>query len=262
MQLHYHRAGAGQPLVLMHGIGMRWQAWEPVLPRLESERDVIAVDLPGFGASPMPPPGTPAGIGSMTGLVTAFLDSIGLETPHCAGNSLGGWISLELAKQGLARSATALSPAGFHNDLERFFQRTSLAITRRLCKLVAPHADRLASPRAIQALLAGQYFAKPGQLSPAYVAANIRAVASARWFDETATAITSREHFSGGERVKVPVTIAWGEHDRLLLPRQARRAQRAIPSARMITLRGCGHVPMPDDPEQVSGVLLQGSSGG
>ncbi len=110
MELNYHRAGAGEPLVLLHGIGSRWQIWEPVIGALAAEREVIALDLPGFGASPMPPTGTPAGIGSLTELVSEFIDQIGLERPHVAGNSLGGWLALELAKRGNVRSATGLSP--------------------------------------------------------------------------------------------------------------------------------------------------------
>jgi pimeloyl-ACP methyl ester carboxylesterase len=261
VQLNYHRTGRGQPLLLMHGIGMRWQAFSPVLPRIAAERDVIAVDLPGFGASPMPPRGTAAGAQSLADLVAEFLSGIGVERPHAAGNSLGGWISLELAKRGLVRSATGLSPAGFHNDRERIFQRASLASTRRGCRLLAPYAGRLMRPRLARAVFSGQYFAHPSRIPPEEAAASIRAVAGAPWFDETLRAITDEDRFEGGEQIAVPVTIAWGEHDRLLLPRQARRAQRAIPSARMVTLRGCGHVPMPDDPEQVAGVLLEGSAG-
>jgi pimeloyl-ACP methyl ester carboxylesterase len=260
VQLNHHRAGQGEPLLLLHGIGMRWQAWEPVLPRLEEEREVIAVDLPGFGASPMPPPGTPAGVPSLTRLVVEFLREIGVEQPHVAGNSLGGCISLELAKQGLVRSATALSPVGFHNEREGIFQRTSLALTRRGCRLIAPRAEVLLKPRLARVLMSGQYFAKPGRIPAEVTAANVRAVANAPWFDETRRAINSEDRFTGGEQIAVPVTIAWGEHDRLLLPRQAARAQRAIPSARVVTLRGCGHVPMSDDPEQVARVLLEGSA--
>ena len=70
------------------------------------------------------------------------------------------------------------------------------------------------------------------------------------------------ERFSGGEEIDVPVTIAWGEKDRLLLPRQAARAAEAIPTARIVTLYGCGHVPTYDDPEQVASVLLDGSGPG
>src|SRR5437016_8324199 len=126
MELNYHRVGAGEPLVLIHGIGSRWQVWEPVLDRLAAERDVIAIDLPGFGASPMPPPGTPAGIESLTSLVSDFLDSLDIDRPHVAGNSLGGWISVELAKLDRVRSATGLSPAGFFNDREANFAVWSL----------------------------------------------------------------------------------------------------------------------------------------
>ena len=106
MNLNYKRAGSGEPLVLIHGIGSRWQMWEPVIPLLQPHRDVIALDLPGFAQSPPPPPGTPPGIDSLVRLVAEFFPSLGIERPHVAGNSLGGWIALELAKRGLVRSAT------------------------------------------------------------------------------------------------------------------------------------------------------------
>jgi len=259
MELNHHREGAGEPLVLMHGIGMRWQAWEPVLPLLAPEREVIALDLPGFGASPMPPTGTPAGIEPLARLVGEFLDSVGVERPHVAGNSLGGWVALELAKQGRARSATGVSPAGFHNELQGRYQRASLWTTRRVTRMIAPHADRLLRARLARVAVGGQYFAKPIRVPLDAMIANVRAVAAAPWFDETLRAITG-EHFTGGEQISVPVTIAWGERDRLLLPRQAQRANAAIPGARMVTLRGCGHVPMWDDPGQVASVLLEGSA--
>jgi pimeloyl-ACP methyl ester carboxylesterase len=259
MELNYHRVGSGEPLLLMHGIGMRWQYWEPQLPRLAAERDVIAVDLPGFGDSPMPPPGTPAGPRSLTRLMAEFIGSLGLDRPHVAGNSLGGWISLELAKQGLVRSATALSPAGFHNNWERFFQRASLQLAARSSRLLAPRADRVMRASAGRALFA-QYFAKPTRVPPDAMAASVRSAAAAPWFDATIRAITTPEVFSGGEQITVPVTIAWAERDHLLLPRQARRAQALIPSARVITLRGCGHIPMYDDPDLVASVLLEGSA--
>ncbi len=82
-----------------------------MLDRLDPGRDVVALDLPGFGASPPPAPGTPPGIESLTRLVAEFLDELGLERPHVAGNSLGGWLALELAKRDRVASATALSPA-------------------------------------------------------------------------------------------------------------------------------------------------------
>ncbi len=261
MAINYHRTGTGPPLVLIHGIGHRWQGWEEVIDRLAGERDVIALDLPGFGNSPMPPPGTPAGAGSLTNLVTDFLDGLGLERPHVAGNSLGGWISLELARRGRVASATALSPAGFHNGPEAIYQRTSFRILIAVTRLIAPNAEQILTRPRLRQLAFAQLVAYPLQLPREEIGPSVRALANAPWFDDTLRAITE-EHFTDGEAISAPVTIAWGEHDRVLLPRQAKRAARAIPSARMLTLTGCGHVPMTDDPDQVTRVILAGSANG
>jgi pimeloyl-ACP methyl ester carboxylesterase len=259
--LNYHRAGSGPPLVLIHGIGSRWQVWEPVLERVAAERDVVAIDLPGFGASPMPPPGTPAGMESLTRLVIEFCSDIGFTRPHVAGNSLGGWISLELARQGAVRSATALSPAGFHNRTEAVYQRASLWMAARGARLLAPRADRLAASPGWRKALFGQMAARPENVPAADVGPTLHALANAPWFDETLTALIN-QRFTGGEQIAVPVTIAWGERDRLLLPRQAPRAGRRVPRARMVTEWGCGHVPTYDDPEQIARILLEGSAAG
>jgi pimeloyl-ACP methyl ester carboxylesterase len=88
---------------------------------------------------------------------------------------------------------------------------------------------------------------------------NTRALADAPWFDETLPARRAYE-FSDSRDIEVPVTVAWGAKDRLLLPRQARRAARALPRSRVLLLEGCGHVPTWDDPELVARVLLEGAA--
>jgi pimeloyl-ACP methyl ester carboxylesterase len=123
-----------------------------VIDRLAGERDVIAIDLPGFGESPMPPVRMRAGAGSLTDLVTDFLDDLGVERPHVAGNSLGGWISLELAKRGRVASATGLSPAGFHNRLEAIYQLTLFRILIRTTRLIAPNVERILSRPRLRAI--------------------------------------------------------------------------------------------------------------
>jgi pimeloyl-ACP methyl ester carboxylesterase len=260
MDLNYHRAGSGDPLVLIHGIGSRWQMWEPVLPLLEARHDVIALDVPGFGASPPPPPGTPPGVPSLAALIRQFLDDLGLERPHVAGNSMGGWISLELAKQGRVRSATALSPAGFHTRREAAYERAVLWTTVRAARLLDPFVDRIAAFKLGRKLAFGAFFAHPERLTPVEAADSTRALAGAPWFDEMLPALAS-DRFRDGGSMAVPVTIAWGEKDRLLLPRQAPRAARAVRGARLVVLRGCGHVPTYDDPDQVASVMLEGSGG-
>lgn len=261
MQLNHHRSGSGEPLVLIHGIGHHWQGWQPVIDRLEGVREVIALDLPGFGRSPMPPPGTPPGAESLAGLVATFLTDLGLERPHVAGNSLGGWISLSLARNGVARSATALSPAGFQSPAEGRYSRASLTLSRHTSRMIANRAESLLRPPAMRKVAFGQVVQHPERIPEAAIGPSVRALAFSPWFGPTLKAITTGPQFTGGEQIAIPTTVAWGEHDRLLLPRQAGRAAAAIPSARMLTLTGCGHVPFYDDPDQVARVLLEGSSG-
>ena len=79
---------------------------------------------------------------------------------------------------------------------------------------------------------------------------------------EPALAAFGPYRFAAGDELRVPVTIAWGTRDALLIPRQAARARRLLPSARHVTLQGCGHVPFHDDPEAVAAVLLAGSREG
>ena len=111
----YSRAGAGEPLLLLHTLGTDRHMWDPVLARLTAERDVIAIDMPGFGES-APLPGARVSPEALAGAIAAFLTELGIDRPHVAGNSLGGWIALELARTGHARSVTAIAPAGLWRE--------------------------------------------------------------------------------------------------------------------------------------------------
>ena len=113
MGLAYERQGAGPPLVLLHGVGHRRQAWGAVLRLLAPHRTVIAVDLPGHGESPpLRLAGRPA-VRAIAEELFAFFDELGLDRPHVAGNSLGGALALAAGARGRAATVTALSPAGF-----------------------------------------------------------------------------------------------------------------------------------------------------
>lgn len=112
MELGYERGGAGEPLVLIHGLGGTRRIWRPVFDRLAAERDVVAVDLPGFGDSPQLPAGVAPIAANLGAAVGDLCAQLGFERPHLAGNSLGAWSALEMAKAGRAASACCLSPAG------------------------------------------------------------------------------------------------------------------------------------------------------
>lgn len=259
MDIVFERRGEGPPLVLLHGIGHRWQGWEPVLDRLAAERDVIAVDLPGFGASPPLPLGTPYTVEASLEVMGKTFAELGLRRPHIAGNSLGGLLALEAAARGLVSSATALSPAGFFNAFELRYAALALRACRLAAGVPAPLMQGLARSPRRRRLMFGMIYGRPEILAAEALLEDARALRACTAFEPTLRA--GRTHRFRGPCGDVPVTIAWGTRDRLLRAGQAVRAQQMLPEARFVWLQGCGHVPMGDDPEQVARVLLEGSAG-
>ncbi|MFJ5290607.1 alpha/beta fold hydrolase [Streptomyces sp. NPDC088348] len=254
----YERTGSGVPLLLLHGIGHHRQAWDPVVHILAAEREVIAVDLPGFGASPALPAGVPYDLASVVPVLGAMCEALGVQRPHVAGNSLGGLLALELGSRRLVRSVTALSPAGFWTPAERRYAFSTLTAMRQGARLLPPTAvERLSRSAAGRAALTGTIYARPGRRSPEAVVAETRALRAATGFGETLAA--GRDVLFTSEVSAVPVTVAWGTKDRILLRRQGIRAKRTIPGARLVRLPGCGHVPMSDDPALVARVILDTS---
>ncbi|MFI8259634.1 MULTISPECIES: alpha/beta fold hydrolase [unclassified Streptomyces] len=251
----YERKGAGAPLLLLHGIGHHLQAWHPVTDILAAEHDVIAVDLPGFGASEPLPQGVPYDLSTFVPALGSLCAALGLERPHVVGNSLGGLLALEMGRSNLARSVTALSPAGFWTEAERKYAFATLR-AMRVGALTLPHStlERLSRSAAGRAALTGTIYAHPARRSPEAVVAETLALREATGFEETLAAGRSVRFTS--DVPGLPVTIAWGSRDRLLLPRQGVRAKHTVPDARLIRLRGCGHVPMNDDPALVCRVVL------
>ncbi|WP_151482360.1 alpha/beta fold hydrolase [Streptomyces albicerus] len=256
--LAYARVGSGDPLLLLHGIGHHRQAWDPVVEILATERDVIAVDLPGFGESPALPDGLPHDLSTMNAALTALCEELELERPHVAGNSLGGLLALELGREKLVRSVTALSPAGFWSPVERRYAFGLLLAMRAAARsMPLPVIERLSRSAAGRTVLTSSIYARPGRRSPEAVVAETLALANAQGFAETLRAGGSVQFTD--DIPGLPVTVAWGTRDRLLVRRQGIRAKHIIPRARLVRLPGCGHVPMNDDPALVARVILDGS---
>jgi pimeloyl-ACP methyl ester carboxylesterase len=257
MDLAFDRRGAGDPLVLLHGLGSRRQVFAPLLGLLAGEFDVWALDMPGFGASPRPVRPV-SSIGALTDEVEAWLHANGLEGCHVAGNSTGGGVALELAARGAVASAVALAPIGFWSPRERAFCQTSVRSTRALARRVRPIAPRLLRRAPLRALLFAQYAAHPARIPADEALGDVDALLGARAFDDVCAA------FSGylapaTAADRVPVTVVWGDKDRLLPPRQLERARRRLPLARHVLIPGAGHLMMRDDPRAVADAIRSGS---
>jgi pimeloyl-ACP methyl ester carboxylesterase len=250
-----------EPLLLIHGLGGTRTIWEPVIPLLEGEREVHAIDMPGFGETPPLPPGEEPTAANLARAVHEECARNGVERPHVAGNSLGGWVALEMGRFGWAASVTTLSPAGLWQrplgepaggggarmllrgspwlKAARPFLGLALHLpqTRHAAfQSIAAHPERI-PPDAARALAFGWLDGE------GYDAAN-RAMRN-HVFDPT------------GYPADVPVTIAWCEKDRLLGPPKPHRRPAG---ARFLVLPEVGHTPTWDDPELVARILLDGSA--
>jgi pimeloyl-ACP methyl ester carboxylesterase len=258
--LAYTRTGAGAPLVLLHGIGSSRHAWDPVIPALAGHFDVIAADLPGFGESGPLPPGVEPRPAALAAAVAGLLDDLGITAPHLAGNSLGGWVALELAGLRPVASLALLSPAGLWPGNMPLYDQASLRATRWLARHATGLLSRLVNYRLGRALVLGQTHGRPFHITPGYARTAIRAMGTCPGFDATLKATT--RGYRSGPPIGAPVTVAFGSRDLLLLRHQSRHLGELPPATRLGSLPHCGHIPMADNPAAVTALVAAASARG
>ncbi len=257
--LNYERTGKGEPLLLLHGAGSFRRVWDPLLDRLAKQRDVIAVDLPGHGLSPLINDGTAPNPQGFAVIVARFLNALDLETVHIAGNSTGAWVGLELAKMGRARSVTALNPAGLWRWRAPIHTATTMKLAYRGSRLLGPARKPVMDSVMARTITLTRLFARPWLIPADAATAMLTNMAVAPGVEAHLTA-ANEARFADGQGITVPVTVAWGEWDLLLLPHQARRTDQLPEHTRVIQLAGCGHVPTYDDPSLVARTIVKGST--
>lgn len=241
--------------MLLHGATSSWRAWRPVLPALERRHRVFAPTLAGHLS------GTPIAaepervVPYIVDDVERAMDDAGMDDAHLVGNSLGGWIALELARRGRARSVVALSPAGAWrrpHDLARLLLvfRSAAAIGRH------PLSRRLLRSTPFRRIALRGVARHPERMSPAEVDDML---------DDLAGCTVLPDLLRGARangairplRTGIPITLAWGIEDRILpFARYGRPMAGLVPGAVVVRLFGVGHVPMADDPEMVAHTIL------
>jgi pimeloyl-ACP methyl ester carboxylesterase len=256
----YLRAGSGSPVVLLHGVSMSWRIWKPVIPLLTDHHEVYAPTLVGHRGGPAPRPGQAPGVSALVDVLCDQLDAAGIDTPHVVGNSLGGWVALELARRGRARSVTALSPAGrwkAPRDLAKLLWMFKLGHLT----MDTPAMALLTRYPLLQASSLRRLMARPGRVPADEMADLIADFVQCPLFAALASGTATLRMIEPVDAGHCPVHIAWGGRDRLIPYRRFGSPMRAVvPDARFSILPGIGHVPMYDDPGLVARTILDMTS--
>ncbi len=253
-----HRGGSGPPLLCIHGFMDTWRTWELVLPRLEAHHEVLAPALAGHAGGP--PLTAHTGTEELADRLEHVLDAAGFETVHVAGNSLGGYLALELAARGRAESVVALAPGGGWAADDDTLERALVEHFRELHELVrraAPHADELVSTsegrRRATRYTAVRFDHVPAEL----LAHQIRGAAACETLPLLETRLRDGWHLDA-ERITCPVRIVWGTEDALLgwPVAAARYREEWLPTADWVVLDGVGHSPQLDVPLETAELIL------
>lgn len=241
------------PLVLLHGLAMSGTAWREVVPLVSGYHRVYAPTADGHRGGPAAQR-RPATVIDMVDAAERYLDECGLDRPHLAGNSMGGFVAIELARRGRAATVCAFSPGGFWTAGDGFQERAfgkiqrGVALGRRsrpvlpliyrfatmrrlILRDVASHGDRMSVARALEFIDDG-------------IECTVLAdLCTADWLIERL------------DPAPCPITVAWGEKETMLSPDAYGTGR--IPRASIQTLPDVGHVPMIDDPELVARTILR-----
>ena len=260
MRLNQIRRGNGLPLLLLHGLGGSWGSWRRVLPLLEKKRNVIAVDLPGFGKTPALQ--GPVSIESLADGLIEFLvqnDLIGVDV---AGSSMGARLALELARRGAVGATVALNPAGFWQGWEKAYFLRSLQVSVNLLRFLEPALPYLLRTRVGRTILLAQLSARPWAVPEGLAIAEMVGCANSPSFDELLRSLVEGPPQLGIpiNRPCNPIAIGWGRQDRVCFPWQAMRALDKFPSARLEWFEGCGHYPHWDVPRQAANFILDNTA--
>ena len=256
--------GRGEPLVLLHPFASCAEVWKPILPALQRHHRVFALSLPGHvGGEPLPV-GASHSIEAGVDLLEKQLDVLGLPRAHLVGNSLGGWLAIELARRGRALSVVAIAPGGGweigspqHLRLVRRFQ-----LIYRLLSIGGALASVLARHSALRHLFLYNTLAHPERLTPDEAARFIEAAWRCAAFEGVLEVLPTQPVSEPLDPAPCPIRLVWGAQDRLLpLRGYSERWRSMLPSASWVELPGAGHVPMFDAPREVAECILQISAG-
>lgn len=257
--LAYHEQGHGEPLVLLHGLTASRAVFNPVIDLLAENFRVIVVDLPGHGDSPRHVQGEPFTPRAHAFAIGEFLDELELDRVHVAGNSLGGWVALELAADGRTRSVVALCPAGLWRPIHS--RSRAIEMNRRLARSSGPMVELLMYLAPLREAVFASALSRPYRVDSELAKSVVSAQRAAVGYDEAHDGLLHHA-FDRAAAVprNTPVTVAFGDSDPLLPAHTCQLQHLAPPHAQWVTLDRVGHAPMWEDPEATVELILEAAA--
>ncbi len=245
------------PLLLLHGVTSSAAAWDHVVGLLAPHRALLVPTALGHRGGPPPPTGRPTRIRDLADDLEARLDALGHERVDVAGNSMGGWLALELARRGRARAVCALSPAGAWvvGDPDQVQGRERLRAGLRNARRGHRAVGVVAASPAVRRLLLRDVAVHAGHVTRRDVVTVVRDLVGCAAAEDL---LGTPEALEPLPDPGCPVTLAWSAEDRIFpVAVNGARARALVPSASWLVLGGVGHVPMYDDPALVARTILE-----
>ncbi|TQM28619.1 alpha/beta fold hydrolase [Nocardia bhagyanarayanae] len=252
--------GSGDPLLLLHGFMLSPHCWERTADRLSSACEVYAPALPGHWGGPASE-GWHTDVSTLADGIEAQLDELGWRTCHIAGNSLGAWVGVELARRGRARTLTLIAPAGGWNvpSITQFrvgLKFLSLVPLVRIGRRLGDFAtDNFIPQRFALFLLSKQASAVPRR----EIANVLRAALNCSAMLPMIVGGLRAPALADLSDLPTPVRLLLAEYDRIIPNRvYARRYLKELPdSADRILVNGVGHVPMLEAPDRIATLIAE-----
>jgi pimeloyl-ACP methyl ester carboxylesterase len=237
------------------------------LKSLARDREVFAVDLPGFGNTA--PLSEKTSVTSLADSVSDFLAKHKLIGVDVVGSGLGARIALELLqRRNILGGVVALAPTGFwptnvwpafRQQIEQYAYYSSQALSVRIIRQIELLLPMLTENSIARTILLSQLSAHPSKISQKLALKEMSNYAISPAFDEVLDDLAFGEIQNGCPRgsVKKPLVIGWGRQDRICFPDQAEQVQQMFPDAKLYWFENCGHFPHWDEPARTVKLILE-----
>jgi pimeloyl-ACP methyl ester carboxylesterase len=251
--------GAGNPLLLLHAGWTSWHIWTPILDRLSRERDVLAPTMLGHFGGPVATPQHPPTLENVITHILSEMDAAGFDCPDIVGNSIGGYLALDLARRGRARSVVALCPEGKQTTAQALSVAARALLAHRAVRSLGPVLRRALTAPSFRKLLVRDFSAR-GHLIPVELVEQL--MRSFAYCDVLRTLTSNRKGFlavptiGDVSDIKCPVYFIWGIQDTLVLKDEMARYRADLPTAKFLAVDDCGHCPQLDWPELIATEIL------